>query len=51
MQEWYVFEDRLEQGIYAAGRKVSRGELSHECRNGMFLRLDWRKDIKPRVGR
>lgn len=30
-------------------RKVSGGELSQECRNGMFLRLDWRTGLKRRA--
>jgi hypothetical protein len=29
-------------------RKLGRGGLSHECTNGMFLRLDWRKESERR---
>ena len=35
----------------ALARTLSRGELSHECTKGVFLGIDWHKDIKPRVGR
>lgn len=35
----------------ALARTLSPGELSQECTNGMFLRIDWSKEGKPRVGR
>ena len=32
----------------ALARTLCRGELSHECTKGVFLRLDWRKEFMPR---